>query len=146
MSLIKWSPFYADEPAENFDKLVEDFWPMRLRQNNFAPAIDMYEDNNNIVVEMQLAGLDSEKVKVEIDNNVLTLRGESEKKSEVDDKNYYRKEIRRGAFYRSLPLPQDVLGNEASAVAGDGLLKITIPKASESKPRAIEIKTLNNNN
>jgi len=144
MSLIKWSPFYADEPADNFDKLVEDFWPRRLRQNNFTPAIDMYEDNNNIVVEMQLAGLDPEQVKVEIDNNVLTLRGESEKKSEVDDKNYYRKEIRRGAFYRSLPLPQDVKGNEASAVAGDGILKITIPKASESKPRAIEIKNINN--
>jgi len=105
------------------------------------PAVDVYEDGDNVIVETQLAGIDPEKVDISIENDVLCIKGESEKKSEVEDKSYYRKEIRSGSFYRSIPLPMHVQGDKAAAEAKDGVLKISVPKAEEVKPRKINIKT-----
>ena len=141
MSLIKWTPFL--EPFEEMNKMLEE-WPgygISKRPDNFMPAIDMYEDADNVIVETQLAGIDPEKVSVSIENDVLVIKGENEKKSEVEDKNYYRKEIRRGSFYRSIQLPTHVLDDEAKASAEDGVLKIMIPKAPEASPKAIKIET-----
>ncbi|MFA5024734.1 MAG: Hsp20/alpha crystallin family protein [Patescibacteria group bacterium] len=124
------------------EKAMGDMLPaVRGNQFGFTPAIDMYEDKDNVIVETQLGGIDPEKVDISIENNVLTIKGESEKKSEVEDKNYYRKEIRRGSFYRSIPLPTKVDGDKASAESGEGILKITVPKAAEIKPKTIKIST-----
>jgi len=139
MALIKWAPFL--EPFEEMEKMLTtsgDF------QKGYVPAIDMYEEKDNVIIEAQLAGIDPDKVSVSIENDVLSLKGEIEKKSEVEDKNYYRKEIRRGSFYRSIQLPAHVNGNNAEAQAEDGVLKITIPKAEEAKPKTIKIKTKKN--
>ncbi len=138
--IIKWSPFL--EPFEDMDKMFSEFMPVAGgARAGFMPAVDVYEDKNNVIVETQLAGVDPEKVDISIENDVLVVKGESEKKSEVEEKNYYRKEIRRGSFYRSIPLPTHVLGDKASAAAEDGVLKISIPKAPEAKPKMIKIKT-----
>lgn len=139
MALIKWTPFL--EPFEDMDKMFSEMMPALRGTHGFVPAIDMYEDKDNVIVETQLAGIDPEKVSIAIENDVLTIKGESEKKSEVEDKNYYRKEIRRGGFYRSVPLPTHVTGDKASAVAEDGVLKISIPKAPVAKPKTIKIET-----
>jgi len=140
MALIKWTPFL--EPFEEMDKMFSDFMPtLRGREFGFMPAVDVYEDKNNVIVETQLAGVDPEKVDISIENDVLSIKGESEKKSEVEDKNYYRKEIRRGSFYRSVPLPAHVISEKAKASAEDGVLKVVIPKAPEAKPKTIKIKT-----
>ncbi len=140
MSLIKWTPFFPE--FEDMNKALSDMLPaVQGNQFGFTPAIDMYEEKNNIIVETQLAGLDPEKVDISIENNVLCLRGESEKKSEVEDKNYYRKEIRRGSFYRSIPLPTKVDGDKAQAINEGGVLKISIPKITEVKPKTIKIQT-----
>ena len=140
MALIKWSPF--PEEFGDMDKMFSDFMPaLRGNQAGFVPAVDMYEDKDRVVVETQLAGIDPDKVNISIENDVLCIKGESEKKSEVEDKNYYRKEIRRGSFYRSVPLPAHVAGDKAVAVAEDGVLKISIPKAPETKPKTIKIRT-----
>ena len=136
--LIKWAPFL--EPFEDMDKMFSEIMPANKGMAGFMPAVDVYEDKNNVIVETQLAGVDPEKVDISIENDVLIIKGESEKKSEVEDQNYYRKEIKRGSFYRSVPLPAHVLGDKASAIAEDGVLKISIPKAAEMKPRRIEIK------
>jgi len=143
MPLIKWTPFL--DSFEDMDKMFSDFLPtVPGRRGGFTPAVDMYEDKNNVIVETQLAGINPEDVAISIENDVLCIRGESEKKSEVDDKNYYRKEIRRGSFYRSIPLPTRVLGDKAEARAEDGVLKISIPKAPEGKPKTIKIQTKRN--
>lgn len=140
MSLIKWTPFLSE--FDDMDKVMESMLPaVRGDQFGFTPAVDMYEDKDNIVIETQLGGIDPEQVNISIENNVLSIKGESEKKSEVEDKNYYRKEIRRGSFYRSIPLPTKVDGENARAVNEDGILKITIPKAKEVKPKTIKIET-----
>lgn len=141
MAIVKWTPFI--EPFEEMDKMFNEFMPSLAQrgQKSFMPAIDMYEDKNNVVVETELAGIDPENVSIAIENDVLTIKGQAEKKSEVDDKNYYRKEIRRGSFYRSVPLPTQVNGDAAKAIAEEGVLKITIPKAPENKPKTIKIET-----
>jgi HSP20 family protein len=139
MSLIKWTPFFDsfDEVEKSFGNLL----PTVSRNQNFMPAIDMYEDKDNVIVETELAGIDPNKVDISIENNVLSLKGEGEKQSEIDEKNYYRKEIHRGSFYRSIPLPTHVQGNLAKAVAESGVLKIIIPKAPEALPNKIKIET-----
>ncbi len=141
MSLIKWSPFLSDNYFEDMDKMISEFVPTVSGIKGFMPAVDMYEDKDNIVVETQLAGIDPEKIDISIENDVLCIKGEGERKTEVDEKNYYRKEIRRGSFFRSIPLPNKVSGDEATAVAEGGILKISIPKAPEAKPKTIKIKT-----
>jgi len=138
MSLIKWTPFFPE--FDDLEKEMSSMLPaVRGSQFGFTPAVDMYEDQDNIVVETQLGGIDPAKVDVAIENNILTIKGESEKKSEVEDKNYYRKEIRRGSFYRSIPLPAKVDGDKAKAVNEDGILKITVPKVAETKLKTIKI-------
>ena len=139
MALIKWHPFL--DSFEDMDKMFSEFMPTKQGQAGFVPAVDMYEDKDNVIVETQLAGIDPENVDISIENDVLSIQGKSEKKSEVEDKNYYRKEIRRGSFYRSVPLPTHVLGDKADAIAEDGVLKISIPKAPEAKPKTIKIQT-----
>jgi len=137
-ALIRWTPFL--EPFEEMDKMLNELPAMR-GQAGFIPAVDMYENKDNVIVETQLAGIDPEKVNISIENDVLCIKGQSEKKSEIEEKNYYRKEIRRGSFYRSIPLPTRVLGDRAVATADDGVLKISIPKAPEGKPKSIKIRT-----
>ena len=140
MSLIKWTPFVSE--FDDMDKIMESMLPaVHGNQYGYTPAVDIYEDKDNIVIETQLGGIDPAKVDVSIENNVLTIKGESEKKSEVEDKNYYRKEIRRGSFYRSIPLPTKVDGENASAINEDGILKITVPKATDVKSKTIKIET-----
>ncbi len=139
MALIKWSPFLDVEPFEDMDKMLST--GLNQRQSGFTPAVDMYEDKNNVVVETQLAGIDPDKVKISIENDVLCIKGESEKKSEIDEKNYYRKEIHRGSFYRSISLPAHVLGDKTKAVADGGVLKISIPKAPKTKVKNIKVES-----
>jgi len=138
MSLIKWTPFLGE--FDDMDKMMSEMLPaVRGNQYGYTPALDMYEDKDNVVIETQLGGINPEKVDISIENNILTIKGESEKKSEVDDKNYYRKEIRRGSFYRSIAMPTKVDGDKATAINEDGILKITVPKAAEVKPKTIKI-------
>ena len=137
MSLIKWTPFFTDD---DMSESLSDMLPaVRGNQFGFTPAVDMYEDKENIIIETQLAGINPDDVSISIENDTLCIKGKSEKKSEIDEKNYYRKEIKRGSFFRSISLPTRVNGDEAKAVAEEGVLKIIIPKASETKPKVIKI-------
>lgn len=136
--LVRWNPFWDN--FEDMEKAFSEFLPsLRDDSGVFTPAVDIYEDKNNVVVETQLAGIDPEKVDLSIENDVLTIKGESEKKNEVEDKNYYRKEIRRGGFYRNVALPTSVEGSKAKALAEDGVLKVTIPKAKTAQAKTIKI-------
>ncbi|MDZ7798112.1 MAG: Hsp20/alpha crystallin family protein [Patescibacteria group bacterium] len=132
MALIKYRPFWPD-----FD---EDFFKLPSEMGNFTPAVDVYEEKDNVIVESPLAGIDPEKVDIEIEDNVLKISGQQEKETEVEEKDYYRKEVRSGSFYRSVPLPKAVDGPKAEAEFKDGMLKITVPKREEAKPKKIKVK------
>jgi HSP20 family protein len=132
MNLIRWTPSF--DPFEEFDRSLTS-----MQMQSFAPAMDVYQTKDAVMVEAPLAGIDPNDVEISIENDVLTIKGKSEKKTEVDDKDYYRKEIRRGSFYRSVQLPTHVISDKASANYENGILKIEIPKAEEVKPKTIKI-------
>ena len=108
----------------------------------FVPAVDIYETDNAVVVEAPLAGMRPEDVQVSVEKGVLTLRGETKKEHEVEEKNYYRKEVRSGSFYREIALPAPVLDDKTAAEFKDGILKITCPKASASKTKKVDVKVV----
>jgi len=125
MSLIRWTPQWD---------LFEDF------AQTMAPAMDMYETKNDVIVEAPLAGVKPEEVEVTIEKGVLTLKGESKKEHEVDEKNYYRKEIRSGSFFRQVALPVAVKEDKVTAEFADGVLKITCPKATQTPVKKVSVK------
>jgi len=141
MALIPWRPWLW-RPWEEIEKLFEEFeekWP-EIKSAEFVPPVDVYEKGNNVIVETPITGIEPEKVDISFENNTLILKGKSEKKSELEEKNYYRKEIRYGSFYRAIGLPTKVISDKAEATYEDGILKITIPKAPETKEKKVKIK------
>ncbi len=137
MSLIRWSPWdMMGEMDEFFNRLPATNQSMKA----FVPAMDVYETDKDVVVETTLPGIAPEDVKVSVEKGVLTLQGETKKEHEVDDKNYYRKEIRSGSFYRQVALPAPVMEEKTQAEFEDGVLKITCPKTQPAKTKAVEIK------
>lgn len=114
----------------------EDMW----NGANFTPAVDVYQDKDNVIVETPLAGIDPEKVDITVENDVLTISGHTEEKKEVKREDYYRKEVREGSFSRSVILPMSVKADMAEASSDKGMLKIVIPKAEEVKPKKIAVK------
>ncbi len=127
MSLIPWTPF-----LDTFDGLEKSL-------TNFVPAVDVYEDKDNVFVEATLAGMKPEDVSINIHDDVLNLEGSRASSSEIDEKNYYRKEVRTGSFHRAIVLPVSVQADKAQASFKDGLLKITLPKEERAKSKNIKI-------
>lgn len=138
MSIIKWSPFWE---IDEMDRFFDGF--PGARPMTFVPALDVYETKDEVVAETPLAGISPDKVNISIENDILTIEGNIEKKSEVEEKNYYRKEVRYGSFHRSVALPTSVKGNEAKATYEKGILKITIPKEEKAKPKKVQIEIKN---
>jgi len=130
---IKWQPFKDLDRPSRLPRMPEeeDWMPFVPAFRQEEPAVDIYQDKNNLYVEFPLVGIKAKDVDISIENNVLIIQGKSEEKKEVKEKDYLRKEIRKGAFRRALKLPVEVKGNRASAETVDGMLKITIPKMSK---------------
>ena len=120
---------------------MADEWDNWSLGQDFAPALDIYQDKDSVVVEAPLAGIDPANVEIAVENDVMTIKGVMEKKSEVEEKDYYRREVRGGSFYRAVQLPAHVIGDQAEATYEKGVLKIAIPRAPESKPKKIEIRS-----
>lgn len=135
MSLVKWTPLY--EPFLDVERALNElgsFGPA------FAPALDMYEKDNAIIVELSLAGVSPNDVKISIEDNVLNIEGKAERKREVDEAQYYRKEVRTGSFHRVVSLPAAVIAADTKAEYDKGILKITMPKKEAPQPTSVEIK------
>lgn len=135
MPLAKWEPF------SDLEKFFEEFPALRKQDMaGFVPAINVYTTEKNVVAEASLAGVDPEDIDVSVENDVLNIKGESEKESEVEEKDYFRKEVRSGSFYRSVTLPAHVQGEKAKASFENGILKVTVPKAPEAKKKTVKVK------
>lgn len=138
MSLIKWSPVLFDA-FDGMDKVFDEMLP--ANRQSIVPPIDMYETEKTVVVETPLAGVDPNKVEIAIDNGILSIKGSMERKTEVDEKNYYRKEVRSGTVFRQIALPTRVVEGMAEASFENGILKIEIPKtASAAKSIKVQVK------
>jgi HSP20 family protein len=106
---------------------------------SWAPAVDIYEKEGNIVLKAELPGVDPTDVDVRVENNILTLRGERKFDNEVKRDSYHRVERAYGAFTRSFTLPNVVDTNNIKAEFKDGVLNVVLPKKEEAKQRQIQI-------
>jgi len=144
-NLIRWEP--AREMMtlrEAMDHLFDDAFtrPPSLRNgwSGSMPAIDMYQTDNEIVVKAALPGIKADEVQINISGEVLTLKGETKRTEEKNDKAWHIREQRWGAFERSVGLPTAVVADKAKADFENGVLTITLPKSEEVKPKIINIK------
>lgn len=140
MSLIRWSPLDAFKDMED---MFTDRFPMMMHgktMKSFVPALDVFETDKAVIVETPLAGVKPEDVEITVQKGVLTIKGESKREHEVEEKNYYRKEVRSGSFYREVLLPTQVMEDKVSAEFENGLLKISCPKAEPVMAKKIDVK------
>lgn len=106
-----------------------------------VPAVDIEETEENIVVKVELPGVDPKDVEVSLRNDVLTIRGEKRQESEQKEGNYHRTERRYGSFTREIRLPMGFDASKIEAKAHNGVLRVCLPKSEKSKPTRIEVKT-----
>jgi len=107
--------------------------------NAWAPALDVYEDNENIIVRAELPGMKKEGIDISLHDNVITVSGERKSEKKYEGGKASREERFFGRFTRSIGLPKQVNANGVKASYKDGLLTVTLPKAEEAKPRQIQI-------
>lgn len=142
-NLTRWEP--AREMMtlrEAMDRLFDDAFtrPLSIRDGWSAPAIDMYQTDDEIVVKASLPGFKADDVQINITGDVLTLRGEMKHEEEKKEKAWHLREQRSGSFERSVALPTEVVADRANADFENGVLTITLPKAEEAKPKTIMVK------
>jgi HSP20 family protein len=123
--------------------LRESFSPERseeaLTTSNFAPAVDVYEDEHNITLKIEVPGIDEKDINVSIENNTLTVRGERRFEKDEKEENFHRVERMYGSFTRSFTMPNTVDPEEVSAHYEKGVLKIRLAKKAEAKPKLIKV-------
>ncbi len=110
-----------------------------LTTANFAPAVDVYEDEHNITLKLEVPGIDEKDIDVSIANNTLTVRGERKFDKEEKEENFHRIERIYGSFTRSFTLPNTVDLEQVSAHYNKGVLKIRLAKKAEAKPKQIKV-------
>jgi HSP20 family protein len=145
MSIVRYDPFrdlrtLQEEVNRLFSANLSHSFPDEgIGRGAWSPNVDIYENKDQIVLEAELPGMKREDFDLTFENNVITLRGERhfEKKDEQD--NYHRVERSYGAFTRSFTLPHTVSGEGATAEYNNGVLRVTLPKREEAKPRRIQI-------
>ena len=142
-NLIRWEP--AREMMtlrEAMDHLFDDAFtrPLTLRDGWSAPAVDMYQTDDEIVVKASLPGVKADEVQINITGEILTIKGETKQVEEKKDKAWHMREQRWGTFERAIALPTEVTADKARAEFENGILTITLPKAEEVKPKIINIK------
>ena len=142
-NLTRWEPVREMMTLrEAMDRLFDDAFtrPLGIAGGSVLPAIDLYQNNDDVVVKAALPGLKADDVQLSITADVLTLRGEFKDESEQKQASYHVRERRYGSFERSVMLPTDVQADKAKADFENGVLTITLPKAETVKPKTISIK------
>jgi len=145
MTLVRWQPrqhmFWGLQRDINrlFDEMTSSRWS-RFPERDGVPDLDVEEKENEFAVTVDIPGVDKRDVKVSIENNLLTIKGERKvERTEEEEGTYHCSERSYGSFSRSFTLPRTVDSKKISAVHKDGVLAITLPKAEEAKEREIEI-------
>ncbi len=152
MAIVRWQPFSTMMAAEReFDRLFRDpftaFGGEREAEPStrpWAPAVDIFETENSIVLKAELPGIDPKDVEVRVEDNTLYLKGERKFEKETKDENYHRVERSYGSFARSFSLPNSIDADKVVAEYKDGVLNLTLPKREEAKPKTIRINVSRN--
>lgn len=142
MKLIRWEPFR--DVMRTPDKLIRMFDDPFFRffeeeGNIWSPAVDLFNEEERILVKAELPGIDRKDIDIHVENNVLTITGEKKRENEMKDGNAYKIERCYGKFSRSFSLPVPVDGEKVKASYNNGILEIDLPKLEEVKPKKIRI-------
>jgi HSP20 family protein len=154
MVMERWRPrsLRTWDPTEEMERLIEDpffaqwpffrvAWGRTPREGMaWAPALEMYEKDNNFVVKAELPGVKKDDVDVSITGDTLTIKGQKKASKEIKDEDYYRCESHYGSFSRSVTLPAAVDAKKIEASYENGILEVHVPKAKEAVPTKVEIK------
>ncbi len=154
MALIRWNPTHdlVTMPSEmlgiqrEINRMFDSFFrggmsdSDDLMQSAWSPAVDIAERENDYLVKVELPGVNKDDVKITLQDNILSIRGEKKHEKETNEQNYHRVERAYGAFQRSFTLPTTVRADRIEAAYKDGILSVTLPKAEEAKPKQIEVK------
>src|SRR5262245_41558287 len=151
MAIVRFRPFgqavdslrdFGDMQAE-VNRIFDSFLgrPAQVTgvERAWAPAVDMYETKDALMVVAELPGLEEKDIHLSIISDALSLRGERKTNLEVKQDSYYRGERWYGKFERSIPLPMPVQADKVTAKYRDGVLTVTLPKVEEIRPKEIKI-------
>jgi HSP20 family protein len=149
-SINRWNPYInVSGLQEHLNRLFED--GLQGSGDNstlttWAPAVDIYETENELVIKADLPEIDEKELDVRIENNTLTIRGERKFEQKVKEGSYLRTERTYGSFSRSFSLPNTVNTESIKAEYKNGVLTVELPKRAESKPRQVKVNVTNSNN
>lgn len=141
-----------DDVERMMDRMLGDFFPRSFLQpfgwrsaspladlEAQVPRVDVIDRDDQVIVRAELPGVRKEDVDVAVNDSTVTIRANVQQENEEDRGDYYRREIRRGVFVRSIALPTEVDGNNAKATFNNGVLELTLPKAEHARARHIPI-------
>src|SRR6201984_600568 len=143
--LTRWDPLRDLATMQNrINRFVRESYSPEvpegaLATTNFAPPVDIYEDEHTIAVKMEVPGINEKDIDVRIENNTLTVHGERKIEKEEKEENFRRVERQYGSFTRSFTLPSSVDPTQVSAHYDKGMLRINLAKKAEAKPKQIKV-------
>jgi HSP20 family protein len=141
-----WKPFRELERVRReMDRLWDTFFEERPRKGGeevgaWLPPLEVAETKNDIVVRIEIPGIDPKDIDISLTNDLLTIKGEKKNEEEETGENYHLTERSYGSFSRSIRLPGEVQSDKISASYKNGILKVTLPKSEEAKKKEIKIK------
>jgi len=137
-TLTRWDPFAElGELRHRFDRMFDEW--LDGRERAWTPAIDVVREDGHLVLRADLPGIKPEEVKIEVEDDILTVSGEHQESKEEKDKNYVRRERRYGSFSRSMALPAGVDAKKIKAQTHNGVVEVTIPLPAPAAKEAITI-------
>ncbi len=138
--LTEWRPF--SDFAELRHRLDQAFRDLSegAQRGGWSPSVDVVKKDDHLVLRADLPGIKPEEVKIEVEDDVLTVSGEHREEKEEKKEHYMRRERRYGSFSRSMVLPQGVKADDIEAKCEDGVLEVTIPTAKAEEKQKVEIK------
>jgi len=142
--LTRWDPFREFSTLQDrMNRLFRDSFgegrEEALTTTSFAPSVDVYEDEHNVTLKIEVPGIDEKDIDVRIENNTLTVHGERKFEKDEKEENYRRVERQYGSFTRSFTLPNTVNHENVTANYDKGVLKIKLAKKAEAKPKQIKV-------
>jgi HSP20 family protein len=141
--ITRWDPFRELSTLQDrMNRLFQESMgphEQGLATPGFTPPVDIYEDEHNINIRVEVPGIEQKDIDVQVENNTLTIRGERKFEKDQKEENFHRIERRYGSFMRSFTLPNTVDTEKVSANYENGVLEITLPKRAEAKPKQIKV-------
>jgi HSP20 family protein len=141
--ITRWDPFREFSTLQDrMNRLFRDSQGGQeesLTSTTFVPPVDVYEDEHNITLKIEVPGIDEKDIDVRVENNTLTVHGERKFEQEEKEENYRRVESQYGSFTRTFTLPTSIDSENVQADYDKGVLKIKLAKKAEAKPKQIKV-------